>query len=124
MNQPAGATYTLQGNDVPFLLVHFDHQVTRFVAEIRNASNGQPVHPVFHDAFEEEFLPRNATAAGFFAFAWDGTRLHSNGNKPKTKQVPDGQYVLVIKALKALGDENNPAHWETWTSPVITLDRP
>jgi minor extracellular serine protease Vpr len=123
-NRPAGATYTLQGDDVPFLLVHFDHQLAKFYVEIRNASNGQPVHPVFYYAIKEEFLPRNATSTGFFAFAWDGTRLHSNGNKNKVKEVPNGQYILVIKALKALGDENNPAHWETFTSPVVTLARP
>ncbi len=123
-NQPGGATYTLQGNDVPFILVHLDHQSRRFVLEIRDAATGQPVHPVFHDAVDEEFLPRNSTATGFFAFAWDGTRLHSNGNKLKVKEVPNGRYVLVLKVLKALGDENNPAHWETWTSPVITLARP
>jgi subtilisin family serine protease len=123
-NQPGGATYTLQGDELPVLLVHLDHQSTRFVVEIRDAVTGQPVHPVFHDAIEEELLPRNSTAAGFFAFAWDGTRLHSNGNKPKTKEVPNGQYVLVVKVLKALGDESNPAHWETWTSPVVTLARP
>jgi subtilisin family serine protease len=123
VNQPAGATYTLVGNDVPFLLVHFDHQLAKFNVEVRNASNGQPVHPVFYYAIEEEFLPRNGTAAGFFAFAWDGNRNHNNGND-NVKQVPNGQYILVIKALKALGDENNPAHWETWTSPVITLARP
>lgn len=123
VNQPAGASYTLVGNDVPFLLVHFDHQIQKFNVEIRNASNGQPVHPVFFYAFEEEFLPRNSTATSFFNFAWNGTRNHNNGND-KVKEVPNGQYVLVIKALKALGDENNPAHWETWTSPVITLARP
>ncbi|MES1240776.1 MAG: S8 family serine peptidase [Acidobacteriota bacterium] len=122
-NQPAGASYTLVGDDVPFLLFHFDHQVQKFNVEIRKASNGQPVHPVFFYADEEEFLPRNSTSTSFFTFAWNGTRNHNNGND-KVKVVPNGQYVLVIKALKALGDENNPAHWETWTSPVITLARP
>ena len=34
------------------------------------------------------------------------------------------QYKIVVKALKALGDPGNPAHWETWTSPTITIDRP
>jgi hypothetical protein len=38
--------------------------------------------------------------------------------------VPDGQDKLVVKVLKALGDANNPAHWEMWTSPTITIDRP
>jgi minor extracellular serine protease Vpr len=123
-NQPAGATYTLQGDDVPYFLIHFDHQMRRIEMEVRDAATGQPVHPVFHNVIEEDYLPRNSAATTFFSFAWDGTRIHSNGNKPKFKDVPDGQYVVVVKGLKALGDTNNPAHWETWTSPVITLDRP
>jgi subtilisin family serine protease len=125
VNQPAGATYTLQGGDVPVILIHLDHQVRRLQLDVRDAATGQPVHPVFHYAEDDEYLPRNSTATGFFAFPWDGTRLHSNGvAKLKTKEVPNGQYVIVLKVLKALGDENNPAHWETWTSPVITLARP
>lgn len=124
VNQPSGATYTLQGDDIPYFIVHFEHQSRRVDAEIRDALTGQPVHPVFHNAFELEYLGRNSTATSFFSLNWDGTRLHSNGGKGKTKLVPDGQYVIVLKVLKALGDENNPAHWETWTSPVITIDRP
>lgn len=123
VNQPAGATYTLVGDDVPFLLVHFDHQMARFDVQIIDDATLQPLHPVFSKAIEEDFLPRNSTSTSFFAFAWDGTRQHNNGNN-KTKVVPDGSYRLVIKALKALGDARNPAHWETWTSPVVTLDRP
>ena len=38
--------------------------------------------------------------------------------------VPNGQYVIKVEVLKALGDETNPAHWETWTTPVITIARP
>jgi subtilisin family serine protease len=123
-NQPNGATFTLQNDDLPYFLIHFDHQVQRLEMAIRNAANGQPIHPVFHNLHEEDYLPRNSSGTSFFAFAWDGTRLHSNGNKLKTKEVPDGQYVVVVKALKALGNANNPAHWETWTSPVVTIDRP
>jgi hypothetical protein len=29
-----------------------------------------------------------------------------------------------VSVLKTLGDDNDPADWETWTSPVITIDRP
>ena len=124
VNQPAGATYTLQAGDIPYFVIHFDHQVQRLEMEVRDVATGLPVHPVFHNMYEEDFLPRNSTATSFFTFPWDGTRLHSEGNKLKVKEVPDGQYVVVVKALKALGDANNPAHWETWTSPVVTLDRP
>ncbi len=118
----AGDTFTLQGFDMPYILIHFDHQVQVFQVRIFNA-NGSPVHPVHNFALRQEYLPRNSTTTGFFAFAWDGTRLQDNGND-KVKLVADGQYYLVVEALKANGDANNPAHWETWTSPVINIDRP
>jgi minor extracellular serine protease Vpr len=115
-------TFTMQGDDFPYILIHFEHQVQVFKVEIFKA-NGQPVHPVFSNAIYETYLPRNATTTGFFAFAWDGTRLHNNGND-NVKTVPDGQYYLVATILKANGDPDNPAHWETWTSPVFNIDRP
>ncbi len=116
--------------EMPSLLVHFDHHAQAMQAIVRNATTGAPVHPVFNRAFDEEYLPRNSTATGFFAYTWDGTRIHSNGSNGKgntkdlTKLVPDGDYVIEIRVLKANGDAANPAHWESWTSPVITIDRP
>lgn len=117
-NQPGGATYSLVGNDVPFFLVHFDHQSRRLRAEVFEAVGGK----AWHRAFENEYLPRNSTATGFFAFSWDGVTTAGKGNKQFT--VPNGDYVVKLSVLKALGDESNPAHWETWTSPVITIARP
>lgn len=122
--------YSMQGDDVPYLLVHFDHQVEVFRVEIIQAMSGQLIHPVFNAAIYEEYLPRNSTTTGFFAFAWDGTRLQSNGyngvgyTEDLTIPVPDGRYKLVIKALKANGDVNNPDHWEIWESPEFEIDRP
>ncbi len=115
-------TFTLESGDLPYILIHFEHQVQVFQVRIFNA-DGTPVHPVHNFAIYQEFLPRNSTTTGYFAFAWDGTRRQNNGNN-KVKVVPDGQYYLVVEVLKANGDPNNPAHWETWTSPVITIDRP
>jgi minor extracellular serine protease Vpr len=118
----AGATFTLQGSDIPILLFHLNHQVRKLNVQVYNA-NGSPVHPVFNYADKEEFLPRNSTATSFFEFDWDGTRGQDNGNN-KRKVVPNGTYVLKLSVLKALGDESNPADWETFTSPPITLARP
>ncbi len=122
-NRPAGAVYTMVGDDIPFLLVHFDHPSRAMDVKIYEADSGKPVHPVFHTAFREEFLGRNSTATGFNALEWDGTRDHNNGND-RTKFVPNGRYILKMTVLKALGDPANPAHVETWTSPVITIARP
>jgi minor extracellular serine protease Vpr len=124
-NRPAGATYTMAGDDIPFFLVHFDHHAQRVVLEVFKA-NGSPVHPVFNKTDVFDWFGRNSTPGGFFALEWNGTRMHDNGKgtPDHRKVVPNGQYVIKLSVLKALGDENNPAHWETWTSPVITVARP
>jgi minor extracellular serine protease Vpr len=123
---PDGGTFDM--SDVlnqPSFLIHLAHQVPYMEMTVHHAHNGRPVHPVFHKTNVYEYLPRNATAGGFFAFHWDGTRLHSNGRKfAKTKEVPNGDYVVTVRILKALGEPGNPDHWETWTSPVITIERP
>jgi hypothetical protein len=88
------------------------------------------VHPVFNRFVDLDYVGRNSNYNFIFSFIWDGTRLHSNGSngngntKILTKMVPDGDYIVMLSVLKALGDPDNPAHWETWTSPVITIDRP
>ena len=122
-NCPAGCSYSMQGDDVPWFLIHFDHHARFMEMNVLHAGSMQPVHPVFHKTNVFDYLPRNSTPTQFFSFSWDGTRIHSNGGKGKTKEVPNGDYVLQLRVLKALGDANNPAHWETWTSPVITLAR-
>ncbi len=114
--QIAGATFTMASGDIPYLLVHLDHQSRRFRVEIVDASSGQS----WHRAFDEEYLPRNSTASGFFAFGWDGETLGGN----KTYTVPNGTYVLKLSVLKALGDSSGPTHTETWTSPTFNIARP
>ena len=86
----------------------------------------QKVHPVFSNGLESDYLPRNGSATGIFAFPWDGNRSHDNGggNGDHRKAVPDGTYTLTVKLLKALGDPANPAHWETATTVSFVIDRP
>ena len=120
-NRPSGATYTLQGNDIPFFVTHLDHQSRRVRFEAFDAVTGTAWHRVSDD----EYVTRNSTATAFFAFAWDGTTFQGKGkNATQWHTVPNGRYVVKLSVLKALGDENNPAHWETWTSPVVTIARP
>jgi hypothetical protein len=118
LNQPAGATYTLANGDVPYFLVHFDHQSQRFLMTVRDAVTGQS----WHNILDERFFGRNSTPTSFFAIAWDGTTFAGNGNPTFT--VPDGQFIVTVSSLKALGDEANPAHTEVWQSPIVTIDRP
>lgn len=113
-NQPSGATYSLVGNDIPFFLLHADHQARRLRMDVF-ALDGKS----WHRAFQEEYLPRNATATGFYAFSWDGVTTAGG----KNYVVPNGTYLVQLSVLKALGDAANPAHWETWMSPQVTIAR-
>lgn len=120
-NQSGGATYTMVGDDIPYFLIHLDHQASRLRLEAFDAVTGKAWHRIGDD----ESLPRNDTADSFFDFSWDGTTFNAKGkNGSQWYTVPNGQYVVKISVLKALGDKNNPAHWETWTSPAITIARP
>jgi hypothetical protein len=122
---PAGVTFTMEGFDTPWIAVHLHHQPRFLSGVVYDAATDEPLHPVFSSGFEDEYLPRNSSNFGFFAFEWDGTRLHSNSRgKLKTKFVEDGEYYIVLTVLKALGDPANPDHWETWTSPTFFIDRP
>jgi minor extracellular serine protease Vpr len=132
---PANEVWTLASPDeIPNVLVHLNHQVRTIEFQVVNAATGNPVHPVFSNFAVRNFMARNQLPVGgplqdsesVFAFPWDGTRMHDNGggNGDHRTVVPDGQYKIVVKALKALGDPNNPADWETKTSSTITIDRP
>ncbi len=115
-NNAAGVPYTMAGVDIPFFALHLDHPSRRIRLEAFDALSGKSWHQVSDDPY----VGRNATATGFFAFAWDGQTTAGN----KTNTVPNGQYVVKVSVQKALGDESNPAHTEVWTSPVITIARP
>lgn len=110
-----GDVFTMQGFDMPYFLVHFEHQSRTFRVEII-VENGKG----WHRAYSEEYLPRNSSATGFYAFAFDGTTFAGR----RTYTVPDGTYYAVISVLKANGDDDVPEHWETWTSPLFVIDRP
>jgi minor extracellular serine protease Vpr len=112
---PADWIYTMVGDDIPFFLVHFDHPSRLFRLDIYDATSGK----LLGEGFEDEYLPRNSTATGFFAISWDGTVIKGKKSVP----LPDGTYTAKISVLKALGNPFNAAHWETWTSPGILIQR-
>jgi hypothetical protein len=108
----------MTGDDVPFILLHLNHQVANLKVEVIDVSSGQSLN--FAD--DESFIGRNSAATSFFAFGWDGTTFKKLGGKLLT--VPNGTYRLDLSILKALGDPSNPAHFERWSSPNITIARP
>ena len=118
INQPDGATFTLEGDDVPVIVYHLDHQVRELKMEVVDVSTGRS----FNFAVDNDFEIRNSTPTLFFAFEWDGTTMRRAGGRMRA--VPNGTYRIELSVLKALGDRRNPAHTERWTSPNIVITRP
>ena len=112
---PTDWTFTMVGTDVPYLLMHFDHQSRMLRVEVFDQKGSS-----WQRAYDEQYLPRNSSGTGFFAFPLDGYTFAGK----KILMLPDGNYYAKISVLKALGDAANPAHWETWTSPMFVIDRP
>ncbi|MBQ0934562.1 S8 family serine peptidase [Ideonella paludis] len=115
-NRPSGGTYTMVGSDVPYMLMHFDHHARALRVTVKETATGKN----WFTAISDDYLPRNSTSTGFYAFAWDGTTSKKNGT---VLTVPNGTYTLDVSVLKALGDSTNEAHWEKWASPTVTIQR-
>jgi minor extracellular serine protease Vpr len=120
-NEPM--TFNPDEGEVAWLLIHRSHQLRYWEFRILHAGTMQPIHPVFANFQQDEFVGRNLAATSFSGFAWDGTRIHSAGASNVRHAVPNGDYVIQLRILKALGDPANPDHWEIWNSPVVTIER-
>jgi subtilisin family serine protease len=107
---------TMEGDDLASFWVNLGHQSRKFRMEVFDANTGR----AWHKVFDIDYVGRNSAHNSIFTFKWDGTTYRGN----RTFVVPDGDYEVVISVLKAGGDDGNPDHWETWTSPVITIARP
>lgn len=109
-----GAVFTMADGDLPYVLFHLDHQSSRLRIGVRPASGGSVSY-----FLDQEYMGRNSQPTGFYAVGFDGIVMQ--GKKERT--VADGDYVFVIEVLKPLGNAKSADHWETWTSPVFTIDR-
>ena len=116
-NDPVAPFTLVDANNMPYVVVHLDHQSRTFRLEAFDAVTGKSVGTII----QLDYMIRNSTSSGVFEFAWDGTTTVKHN---KVFTAPDGQYFIKLSVLKALGNSKNSADWETWTSPVFEIDRP
>ncbi|AUX43011.1 peptidase S8 [Sorangium cellulosum] len=114
--QPSGATYTMASGDIPYVVVHLDHGAERLILEVAEAATAKP----WGQALSLSRVGQSASPTAAARYGWKGKTTLDR----RSLVVPDGEYRITLRVLKALGDPGNAAHWETWTSPVVTLDRP
>ncbi|MQM27117.1 S8 family serine peptidase [Glycomyces albidus] len=105
-----GETFSLTEGPVLAALIFLGHQPAAMEVSATNARTGEVI--VWD---REEFLPRSPGPD-------DAVGVHL---KDLVAQRPNalepGQWTLTVRVLRALGDEDDPAHWEQWTSPEFTL---
>lgn len=141
-NRPTGATFTMAGDDIAYFLIHLDHQSRRIRLEAFNVDRAtcdeedgddddghDGADSCRHRISDDEYVGRNTSAGGFFAFTWDGTALANDDHDEdehadRLYTVNNGQYLVKLSVLKALGNKRNPADWETWDSSIVTIARP
>jgi subtilisin family serine protease len=122
--QADAAIYNVaERSDRPIVVFHLAHQSRRLDIQAVHELTGQS-YPVD----SEDFLPRNPSntlvPGSFFTYTWDGKRQFTNAvGKVHRRELPAGPYRLRVVITKALADPNNPAHVETWTSPVLNIVR-
>ena len=121
--QVDGASFSLANGDMPYVLIHFDHQVQQIQLLVTDPVSGRNWQYIDNS----KYIPRNASATDpnvglFYSWTFDGSTFTPSGKNSFT--VPNGSYFITVRALKALGNPDNPADWETWTSPVFSIARP
>ena len=98
-------------DDLAWLWIHLDHPVRRLRFELFEADRGR----AWGRIADLPYLARNHGRGWYWTLSWDGSTASGD--------VPSGTYVIRVTIQKALGDDDNPAHFETWTSPPITVSR-
>jgi subtilisin family serine protease len=117
---PAGEIFTFVPGlmQTPFFILHLEHQARSLTADVYQASNNKWIGT----GLSADYLPRNSSATGFFAFAWDGNTKKGQGNSfGNAGPAADGTYYVKLTVMKALGSKQQA---ETWTSPDFVIDRP
>lgn len=113
--------FSMVGLDKPHIFFNLAYPVSGLYFDIYYANpdgtKGKKAHNNFTNyvTYLDQGRLGNATA-----IAWDGTYQGNKGNDKK-RRAANGDYVIEVRVLKALGDPNNPDHWETWTSPAFTI---
>ena len=94
----------------------------RVIIEVVNA-DGSLVDPAINKVATADYLGRASHQFSFTVIPLTDGKVFTEKGTGNTV-LPNGIYRLKLRGLKALGDENNPAHWEVFTSPTFEIARP
>jgi minor extracellular serine protease Vpr len=110
----AGHVFDVRQGDVPVIAPFFGHYPERMEVHAINQRSGRRLL-----ALEGDHLRRSPQPGQRQAFPWSGRVQAGSGDDTRT--VPSGTYTLEMRVLRANGDANEPAHWDTWESEPFEL---
>lgn len=95
----------------------------RMLHKVKRALPAEPT--VVGSLSTESYFSRNIPTSakngqGYFNYPISASETgfsFANGS-----QVPDGSYKVLVRALKIFGDDTKVADYESWLSPVITIN--
>lgn len=123
--QKADTVFELTDGDFPAIGFNLNYPVQKAVVEILD---GNSYIPLFSQTklLTVDGLGRNQDGTSFDTFVWDGSlkAYQVSAGLPVTKTAPNGRYALRVRVLKMLGDANNPAHWESYSTPPFFVIKP
>ncbi len=118
-----GAVFDMSDRDnTPAMAFTRVRPMRRVTVEVVNA-DGSAVDPVLNKVLISDNFGRSTHQFSFNVVPLtDGKVFAEKGAGSLT--LPNGIYRFKLRGLKALGDENNLAHWETITSASFEIARP
>ncbi len=107
----------------PYLLFHFDYPVSNAVFNVyRATANGKKGAEVFPGRRMIAETGEFGRDDSYLVLPFDG-KIPFNNSTAAGLTVPNGDYVLELRVLKALGRKGTSSHWETYVSPAFTIQR-
>lgn len=114
-----GYTYSMDQDDAPQFLVHFEHQARKMEWELFEATAEGAKGESLGTVAEVDYLSRSASRNAFSAYSWDGTYIDEFGASAK---VTNGDYIMdiVVTKASAWNDDREPMT-ETYTSQAFGI---
>ncbi|THV40538.1 S8 family serine peptidase [Glycomyces buryatensis] len=102
--------FSIADGPVPTALVYLERQVAAMEVDLENTETGEVVSWGSEEFVERSPGPDDAAAIDLAQFIEDDPDA-----------LAPGKWRTQVRVLKALGDSENPDHWEHWRSPEFTL---
>jgi subtilisin family serine protease len=123
---PGNPVYTMQGDDIPYVLLHLDYPADNLRIDIfRVGPRGlpTPIAPNYRSWVRTGVVgkdPSETNALYYELYGFDG-HYTTLGKKGTQFPIRNGTYVITVTVTKALASGHSRSDYDTWVSPTFTI---